>query len=137
MTVLQITGLEWYDGWLASLIETEDARFASCAVAWDCNQGRRRFALFPVTNETAKRLEDLCGDNGYSADFNEAWGEVISGGNAYLMDYEPLMGASIETVKADHQQVVRLRSYLLPVVDVVFSDEAISFWLNTNPRANQ
>lgn len=131
MTVLQLDGLEWHDGWLASVLRIDDGRFyAACAVAIDWNRSCIRFALCQISQVQAASLSDHYKRSGFSPELNEAWKDALSGGPVYLIDEEPYEGGSFNFVESNETERELLMSYPLPLVDIASSEEAQRTWLN-------
>jgi len=131
MTVLKQQGLEWHDGWVASILHFDDAStYAAIAVAIDWDHHRMRFALLPIS---AEQVDFLANHEAFSSEFKMVWQRVLSLLPVYLVDQEPCVGTSLRLTEADEAQRRRLKHYQLPLVEVASSEDAFRFWLPSAP----
>jgi hypothetical protein len=130
MTVSKQNGLEWHDGWLASILHLDDGTvFAAFALAVNWDQHRVRFGLCPISQEQAGYLVRHHATNGFSSEFNKTWQNALSESPLYLIDEVPIEGTVIHCVEASVTQRECIRNCRLPLVEIASSPESVLFWL--------
>ena len=121
--------LEWYDGWMAAVVETDSGWYLGCVVAANPDEHRRRYALVAITQEIASEIRSIFANNGFSEELNRKWFEAISLAlEVRVLWQEARPRAVLMSELATFSERKRLMRYRLPLVDKAMSREALSFW---------
>lgn len=121
--------LEWYDGWVAALLESETELFAGILVAFDPNRGERRYVLAGISHQNASDIRRLHGTEGMSTALNFAWSSALADStDVVITAEEAIVGRTVHVQNAALSARQRLIQYQLPLVDVAVSNDAQLFW---------
>ena len=116
----KIYGLEWYDGWIASILQVQSKWLACIVVSidWDANQ--RRFVLATLEENEAMMLLKVWEESGLCEIFVDMWCLLFNREGFYTTDTEPTLE---NTLRLDElvfgQTALKAFNFRLPAIDLL------------------
>ena len=116
----EISILEWYDGAIRGIAESQGKYYLFTLAAWDPNSGRKDYVLINIDPETSAEMKQLCNwklgvqpDEEKWSRFDQLYDRYLTHyqGPIYRLTEEPVVNKSFAMTAITRDHLNQLRNY--------------------------